>query len=506
MLGGAKTATFEAVKKNNDINVATTIMACSLLLLAIFVFMWLKRVYQDEYENLQRDVDFVFINSIRDLESDLMLASRSDRVIIMTEDSSFNTQWESEVQADLINQKDSLNIHVNALFPDSIVGKQKVAITVARTESVLINGQNGHPPSIIQEKHIEDGFKGAISLFVNIDGVGGKIPMSLKDSLYLKNLIGENLKQKMKKEGTYLPVKFQIVTPKDDAQKGFLSQSYTDVMTGQSFSLKFEDFKPILYKKMWQEVAFALILILSVAFSFWFVYRSLLRQNRLTEVKNDLVRNITHELKTPITTVGVAIEALDNFDVKNNPQRQKEYLDISRHELNRLSILVDKVLTTSLFDKKQATLNIEEIDFDELVSRVIRSMRIQFEKTQAVVQYQTSGANFTIKGDRIHLTNVVYNLLENAIKYSVEHPEIAVHLATRHDGILLSVCDRGIGIPHPYLTKVFEAFFRVPTGDRHNVKGHGLGLAYVADVVQKHHGTIRVENRKSGGVCFKMSL
>ncbi|HPI09016.1 MAG TPA: HAMP domain-containing sensor histidine kinase, partial [Saprospiraceae bacterium] len=225
-----------------------------------------------------------------------------------------------------------------------------------------------------------------------------------------------------------------------------------------------------------------------------------------TELKNDFIRNMTHELKTPIATVSVAVEALQNFDALQNPQRTQEYLDIAGIELNRLSLLVDKVLRVSMFEKQEPELRREPLDLKLLVQDILHSMRLQFEKHHAQVQFLPESGDYSVSGDRLHLSSVVYNLLDNALKYGSEHPVIRVGMSHRDGQLSLQVQDNGVGIPAAYQGRVFEKFFRVPTGDVHNVKGHGLGLSYVAGVVRLHGGSIGLESREKAGSTFTILL
>lgn len=222
-------------------------------------------------------------------------------------------------------------------------------------------------------------------------------------------------------------------------------------------------------------------------------------------MKSDLMSNITHELKTPIATVGVAIEALKNFNAIQDPQRTREYLDISQNELQRLSLLVDKVLKLSMFEKKDVELKQEVFDLGQVVDEVVSSLRLQTEKYRGQITVETSGS-LQLRGDRLHLQSVVFNLLDNALKYSKENPSIRVQLTGREGEVELKVSDNGIGIPAGYLNKVFEKFFRVPTGDTHNAKGHGLGLSYVAQVVKQHGGTISLDSHEGIGSTFTIII
>ena len=257
-----------------------------------------------------------------------------------------------------------------------------------------------------------------------------------------------------------------------------------------------------LFKRLTLPILFSFLLVGITIVSFVLLYRNLVKQRRLAELKNEFISNITHELKTPIATVGVAIEALKNFNAIQDPQRTKEYLDISQNELQRLSLLVDKVLKLSMFEKKEMELKKEQFDCRQLVEEVMNSMKLQFEKYRASVKLHTEGDNFVVEADKLHITSVVYNLLDNALKYSKENPAINVQLKSYPNYLEFSVSDNGIGIAPAYKEKVFDKFFRVPTGDKHNIKGYGLGLSYVSEVLKRHRGDVLVESELGKGSTF----
>jgi two-component system phosphate regulon sensor histidine kinase PhoR len=259
-------------------------------------------------------------------------------------------------------------------------------------------------------------------------------------------------------------------------------------------------------KKIGSQIMVSLLLVGLTALSFTLLLRTLVQQRKLTQIKNDFISNITHELKTPIATVSVAIEALRNFDALHDPEKTKEYLAISSNELQRLSFLVDKVLKLSMFEKQQVELKEEVIDLSVLVNEVVNSMKLQFEKYKAKVNVQMQGNGFEIAADRLHMTSVLFNLLDNALKYGKENPSIQIELKEEQARILLRVSDNGIGIPAEFHKKIFEKFFRVPAGDTHNVKGYGLGLSYVAYVIQRHSGSIVVESQTGIGSRFIIKL
>lgn len=272
------------------------------------------------------------------------------------------------------------------------------------------------------------------------------------------------------------------------------------------YAVVLSDFRPLLIKAITPQILFSLFLTLLTTAAFVIMYRSIRTQQRLMELKNDFISNITHELKTPVTTVGVAIEALKNFKGLNNPELTTEYLDIAQNELNRLNILTDKILKTAIFENRGVEFNPEPVDMENLVEQVLSSMKLVFEKQGAHVHVEKEGQDFQLMGGPVHLTSVIYNLLDNALKYSPIDPKIIIKLKSESNKIILTIKDHGIGIAPEYRKRVFEKFFRVPTGDVHNIKGYGLGLSYVESVVKSHKGTIEVESEPGKGSNFIITL
>ncbi|HEX7845784.1 MAG TPA: HAMP domain-containing sensor histidine kinase [Chitinophagaceae bacterium] len=272
-----------------------------------------------------------------------------------------------------------------------------------------------------------------------------------------------------------------------------------------SFTLSLSNTFGYMFSKLKLPILFSLLLVGITIASFVLLYRNMLRQQRLAALKNDFISNITHELKTPIATVGVAIEALKNFNAIHDPKRTAEYLDISQNELQRLNLLVDKVLKLSMFEKKEIELKYETISLKDVVDEVVTSMRLQIEKYRANVSVNVEGDS-SLQADRLHLLSVVFNLLDNALKYGKDDPEIKIDLEEKENTVVLKMSDNGIGIPAEYKDKVFDKFFRIPHGDTHNAKGYGLGLSYVAHVIRKHKGSIEVESQPGKGATFVITL
>ncbi|HTI11693.1 MAG TPA: HAMP domain-containing sensor histidine kinase [Puia sp.] len=336
---------------------------------------------------------------------------------------------------------------------------------------------------------------------------------SLQDSITVKDL-SDHYKQTLIREG--IPVSFRItMTPvkvrSNQPPDFFPSDSNGNRVTigfahPAVYELNFDNLFWFMARRVGGQALFSLVLVSLTTLSFLWLYRNWQQQRKLTELKNDFISNITHELKTPIATVSVAVEALKNFSALQDPLRTAEYLDISAHELQRLSLLVDKVLKLSLFERQEIELKKEEFDLKMLVEEVTASMRLQFEKSQAKLTLGAQGSDFQLKADKLHITSVIFNLLDNALKYSRIDPAIQIEVGAEPELLTLSVTDNGVGIPLAYRHRIFEKFFRVPTGDRHNVKGYGLGLSYVSYVLQRQGGRISVDSEEGIGSRFIVKI
>lgn len=339
--------------------------------------------------------------------------------------------------------------------------------------------------------------------------INDSIPVRMVDSAYRTELGKTNKKLKFailfESYKDSIPNKWNF--KKDTTDAVITDKVFVGYSTPYSYQAKFERTNAYVLSKMQMQIGGSVLLLLLVAGSFIMLYRNLLAQQRLAEIKNDFISNITHELKTPIATVGVAIEALRNFNAMQSPERTKEYLDISAAELQRLSLLVDKVLKLSMFEKQQIELNKEPFDLKELMDETLKIMKLQFDKHKATVHFTVSENSFMIEADKLHITSVIYNLLDNALKYGGNKPVIDVALnMPNSDLIEIVVSDTGIGIASQHQGKIFDKFFRVPTGDKHNIKGYGLGLSYVSEVVKTHKGTIQLNSEPGKGSTFIVQL
>ncbi len=255
-----------------------------------------------------------------------------------------------------------------------------------------------------------------------------------------------------------------------------------------------------LFKKMAGLLTASFLLLLLTTGCFLYMLRTILRQKRLSEIKNDFINNMTHELKTPIATVTAAVEAMMHYGVLDDPEKTRNYLSISRNNLGRLSELVEKVLNLAVEDKQEMKLHREPVNLRRLVSEITESYLLKATK-QVHFDHNIPDTDM-ISVDRIHFANVLSNLVDNAVKYS--HEDVTVIFSYKKDGNnwQLAVADNGIGISKNHQHAVFNRFFRVPTGNLHAVKGFGLGLAYVRQVVERHGGSIDLVSEPGRGSEF----
>ena len=242
-----------------------------------------------------------------------------------------------------------------------------------------------------------------------------------------------------------------------------------------------------------------------IVIAFVMLLRNLHREYQLGKLKNDFISSMSHELRSPITTIGIALEALSNEDYP--PEQSKEFLKVSKLELERLNLLVDRVLRLSMFEEQEPHIYPESLDLGQIVQQVMDAIKLRAERLSADISLQPEPPPlFKVHGDRLHLTSVVFNLIDNALKYVKSSPEIRITLTAKDKKVILQIADNGIGIPAEFQQKIFEKFFRIPAEMGMKASGHGLGLSYVAKVVQQHGGSIKVESEPGRGSTFTIEL
>lgn len=252
--------------------------------------------------------------------------------------------------------------------------------------------------------------------------------------------------------------------------------------------------------------SFSALLILSILAIFIVSLYVIVRQKKLSEIKTDFINNMTHELKTPISTLSLAGQMLKDTSIYNSKSLIGNISVIIEDETKRLQLQVEKVLQVAMFEKDKPKIKFSRININELLLKVIKSIELQIKKNNGVIKYDLDDSVPEIHADEVHVTNVFFNLLDNAIKYCKDVPEIYISTKSNPKGVIIVVKDKGIGISKSYQHKIFDNFFRVPTGNIHNIKGFGLGLSYVKKIIDEHNGTITVESEINKGTSFTLFL
>ena len=235
---------------------------------------------------------------------------------------------------------------------------------------------------------------------------------------------------------------------------------------------------------------------------FVFTIMIILRQKKLSDIKNDFINNMTHELKTPISTISLASQMLRDNTVTNTPKTIEHISGIIFQESKRLTTQVEKVLQMAVFNEGKLKLKFKEVNINTLINSVVLNFELRVKSKNGELTSDLKADPAIIKADDVHLTNVLFNLLDNAVKYSKDEPKIIISSEIKDNFLVVSVKDHGIGIQSEHVGQIFERFYRVPTGNVHDVKGFGLGLSYVKIIVDAHKGKIKVESAPNKGTKF----
>jgi two-component system phosphate regulon sensor histidine kinase PhoR len=252
-------------------------------------------------------------------------------------------------------------------------------------------------------------------------------------------------------------------------------------------------------------IMFSIILLITFTITIFTIFR----QKKLSEMKNDFINNMTHELKTPVSTISIAAQMMKDADISKSPEVFRHISTVINDETKRLGFLVEKVLQMSLFENRKATLKLKELDINDLIAGIANTFKIKVEKSGGTIDIDLQAEKSTILADEMHITNMLFNLMDNAVKYRREKVPLLLMARTRNEGekVIILIEDNGIGVKKENLKKIFDRFYRVPTGNVHNVKGFGLGLAYVRKVAEDHKGSIRAENGLGNiGTTFIITL
>lgn len=318
----------------------------------------------------------------------------------------------------------------------------------------------------------------------------------------------------MKFYNFYIEYTFEVVKPKvkSNNETGFSNHIFNKPLqnlagnNGIELKLIFPEKKQFIIAEMGTLFITSVILILVVFVLFWRTILSLLKEKKIWEHTTDFLNNMTHEFKTPLTNIALASKMLMKDSTNKQPDKIKHYSEIILEENEKLNLQIEQVLSMTALERGEIPLQKMKLDFHHLIYDALKCIGIQIENQQGNIKLNLLAEIFVVLGDKTHLTNALCNLIDNAIKYAKEKPDITIHTYNRGKFLVMEVSDNGIGIEKKYQKKVFDKFFRIPTGDIHNVKGFGLGLAYVKKIVEIHQGIIEIKSEPNKGTIFTISL
>lgn len=343
---------------------------------------------------------------------------------------------------------------------------------------------------------------------------------SLKERINFK-LLDQDLKAELMNNGINIPYHFSVTT--QDGREVYRCPDYSEEGEEHSYSqvlfrndpqqktglvhIHFPDMNSYIFSTvtfMIPTIVFTLVLLVTFVFTIFIIFR----QKKLTEIKNDFINNMTHELKTPISSISLAAQMLNDESVTKSPAMMKHLGGVVNDESKRLRFLVEKVLQMSMFDKKKAIFKKKELDLNELAENAAQSFGLRVEHTGGKIYLEVEAVDSAIYVDEVHFTNAIFNLMDNAVKYCKPYKPLNIYLRTWNDDnhLYLSIRDTGIGMKKESLKKIFDKFYRVHTGNVHDVKGFGLGLAYVKKIVDMHDGKISVESTYGEGTTFTIQM
>ncbi len=295
--------------------------------------------------------------------------------------------------------------------------------------------------------------------------------------------------------------------PKDLKPENLIQSRRLSITMNEDFGLQgfVVDAGQLIYRRMLYAFMLSIFFVLLTTACYFYLIRTIMHQKTVAQIKNDFINNMTHELKTPITITYSAIDALQTFRLADNPAKREEYFNLCKQQLKHLTELVEKILSMAVEERKNFRLQKEHFLLEPVVKQLSEQFAVQADKP---VHFQTDNewGGEPVYADKFHLTHVLANLIDNAIKYSGEEVNITLIIRRNEPNLEITIQDDGFGIPAKYHKQIFERFYRIPTGNRHDVKGYGLGLSYAKEIIERHGGSIWINSRENKGSVFTLLI
>jgi two-component system phosphate regulon sensor histidine kinase PhoR len=290
----------------------------------------------------------------------------------------------------------------------------------------------------------------------------------------------------------------QLIPPSGSNLENLTKEEFLAVIVPHS--------RTIVLKEITWFIMGAILFTIIITTAFFLTIRTLLKQKKLSEIKSDFINNMTHEFKTPLATISLAVDALKNEKVTGDKEKTNYFTGIIKEENKRMNKQVETILQAALLDKQEVQLNLKKLSAHSMIKSALNNITLPVENKGGSITAGLDAQKDIILADEVHFTNIINNLLDNAVKYSRENPVIQLHTSNQGNTLRIKIEDNGIGMNKETLNRIFEKFYRAHTGNVHDVKGFGLGLSYVKTMVDAHHGTIKPESILGKGSCFTVTI
>ena len=469
-------------KDNRYIQIIIFLSSFALLGFLVVQLYWAKNTFDEKKNNFHN----LFEICVKEIGDEL-------REKILNESDYFNPNLGNagvlSIQKNSINRTqilDSLKKEINSISNKSISQKRKEILGIINKHFAL--NININVDKVIKEKEVLLTIKNSLDKH----GIKNEFHYSITAEdglLFLSNF--ENIDNSILEKSNSYSVEF------------LNDELFTEKRIFTLYILKLER---SITKSFSHIFIISIILILIILGTFIYSIKIIQNQKKNTRIKTDFINNMTHELKTPIATIGLACEALVDKNIKLEKSSKDKFLKTIKSENERLGKLVENVLESSVSQKGNPVLRLEIFNIEDVINKAIKSIEISFNNRNGIIKADFLAQNKIIEADKLHITNLIHNLLDNSLKYTLKSPVVTISTRDVIGGIVIRVNDNGIGIAKDNHKRIFEKLFRVPTGDVHNVKGFGLGLSYVKSIIGLHDGKIMVESKLGSGSTFIINL
>lgn len=499
--------------RKKQVIIYTLLLTISIISLLILQVYWFRNAYKLKEQQFDQDIRNALTRVVTELEEmeirDYIISKYSYKNLFLY-DTLFNI-WISEYDRETENEKG------NVLRQDFDIIKGK-EVKVFFQEQILIN--NDTSKEIISEniRKIYDRFLNKQYLIIKVLDDFIRVQPKIEERISA-SVLKDVIEQSFKHYNLNLPYEFAI-TKWDNIivykTSGFNTKSRKiykiklyphDIHSEKNFLLvEIPQMPRFIISSMKLMLVASIVLSIILVFCFGITLYLFYREKRLQELRNEFISNMTHELKTPISTIFLASQLICDESIPSEKKNISHLAKVIHDESKKLSSQVEKVLQLAIFEKKLLELKIRETDVHELIENVVQSFDIQIKHRKGKINLQLGAKEHVIPVDSVHFSNLLTNLLDNALKYCERTPEILIRTSNNHEYFVMEVIDNGIGISKQDLKKIFDKFYRVPTGNIHNVKGFGVGLSYVKKIVEEHNGRVEVESKLYEGSNFKIYL